>query len=168
MIYDKKTSGKRTLSYDDIVEEVICFGWIDSLPRSLNENQAMYYLSPRKSKSPWSKSNKERVEKLIAEKLITEAGLDVIKKSKEDGSWDSYDIIEKLEVPEDLELELSTNKNAHQNFYNFSPSNKKQILWYIASAKKLETGEKRIKQIVLEAEKNNNPLEYRNNKNSIS
>jgi uncharacterized protein YdeI (YjbR/CyaY-like superfamily) len=164
MIYDKKDSGKRTLSYDDIVEEVICFGWIDSLPRSLNEKQAMYYLSPRKSKSPWSKLNKERVEKLVAEKLMNEAGLEVVKRSKEDGSWDSYDIVEKLEVPEDLELELSTNKNAYKNFSDFSPSNKKQILWYIASAKKPETRAKRIKQIVLEAEKNNNPLEYRKNK----
>lgn len=164
MIYDKKVSRKRTLTYDDIVEEAISFGWIDSLTRSLNDSQAMYYLSPRKPKSPWSKLNKDRVERLIKEKLITKAGLDAIERSKKDGSWDIYDAIEKLEVPEDLENELSNNKTARKNFENFSNSNKKQILWYMASAKKPETRARRIKQIVSEAEKNNNPLEYRRNK----
>jgi uncharacterized protein YdeI (YjbR/CyaY-like superfamily) len=105
MIYDKKVSGKRTLTYDDIVEEAISFGWIDNLTRSLNDQQAMYYLSPRKPKSPWSKLNKDRVEKLIKEKLITKAGFDAIERSKKDGSWDIYDAVEKLEVPEDLKNE---------------------------------------------------------------
>jgi uncharacterized protein YdeI (YjbR/CyaY-like superfamily) len=164
MIYNKQASGKRTLTYDDIVEEAISFGWIDSLTRSLNDQRAMYYLSPRKPKSPWSKLNKDRVEKLIKEKLITKAGLDAIEISKKDGSWDIYDTIEKLVVPEDLKKELSNNKTAQKNFEIFSSSNKKQILWYIASAKRPETRARRIKQIVAEAEMNNNPLEYRRNK----
>ncbi|HWR25273.1 MAG TPA: YdeI/OmpD-associated family protein [Methanosarcina sp.] len=164
LIYDKNVSGTRKLKYDDIVEEAICFGWIDSVTRSLNDRQAMQYLSPRRPKSPWSKLNKDRVEKLIKEKLMTEAGLDVIERSKKDGSWTIYDSIEKLEVPEDLKNELSNNRIAQKNFGNFSSSNKKQILWYIASAKKSETRMKRIKQIVSEAEKNSNPLEYRKNK----
>jgi uncharacterized protein YdeI (YjbR/CyaY-like superfamily) len=164
MIYDKKVSGTRTLTYDDIVEEAICFGWIDSLPRSLDDKQGMHYISPRKPKSPWSKLNKVRVEKLIEEKLMTKAGLDVIERSKRDGSWNSYDTIENLDVPDDLKNELSTNKTAQNNFENFSNSNKKQILWYIVSAKRPETRARRVKQIVMEAEKNNNPLEYRKNK----
>jgi len=96
--------------------------------------------------------------------LITKAGLDAIERSKKDGSWDIYDTIEKLVVPEDLKKELSNNKTAQKNFEIFSSSNKKQILWYIASAKRPETRARRIKQIVAEAEKNNNPLEYRRNK----
>jgi uncharacterized protein YdeI (YjbR/CyaY-like superfamily) len=165
LIYDKNVSEKRMLTYDDIVEEAICFGWIDSVTHSLNEKQAMQYLSPRRPKSPWSKLNKDRVEKLVREKLMTKAGLNVIERSKKDGSWNIYDTIENLEVPEDLKNELESNRIAQKNFENFSNSNKKQILWYIASAKMPETRERRIKQIVSEAEKNNNPLEYRKNKN---
>jgi uncharacterized protein YdeI (YjbR/CyaY-like superfamily) len=96
--------------------------------------------------------------------MITKAGFDAIERSKKDGSWDIYDTIEKLEVPEDLKNELLNYKTAQKNFENFSSSNKKQILWYIASAKKPETRARRIMQIVVEAEKNNNPLEYRRNK----
>ncbi len=164
LVYDKQASGKRTLTYDDIVEEVVSFGWIDSLPRSLNDKQAMYYLSPRKPKSPWSKLNKERAEKLIREKKMTQGGFAVIERSKNDGSWSSYDAIENLTIPDDLKKALSHNKKAKENFANFSNSNKKQILWYIVSAKQAETREKRVKLIVTEAEKNNNPLEYRKNK----
>ncbi len=164
IVYDKKNSGKRTLSYDEIVEEVLCFGWVDSLPRSKDKNQAMYYISPRKAKSPWSKLNKERIEKLTNEKRITQAGLEVIERSKKDGSWTSYDNVENLVVPFELKRAFSKNKEAEDNFNNFSNSNKKQILWYISSAKQEETKSKRITQIVAEAAKNNNPLEYRKKK----
>jgi uncharacterized protein YdeI (YjbR/CyaY-like superfamily) len=95
---------------------------------------------------------------------MTKDRLDVIERSKKDGSWTIYDSLENLAVPVDLKNELSNNRTAQKNVENFSNSNKKQILWYIASAKKPETRTKRIKQIVLEAEKNNNPLEYRKNK----
>jgi uncharacterized protein YdeI (YjbR/CyaY-like superfamily) len=164
LVYDKNSSGKRMLTYDDIVEEAISFGWIDSVTRTLNDRQAMQYLSPRRPKSPWSKLNKDRVEKLIKENLMTESGMHIIERSKKDGSWNIYDAIENLEVPEDLKTELSNNRVAQKNFENFSNSNKKQILWYIASAKRPETRARRIKQIIEEAEKNNNPLEYRKNK----
>ncbi len=164
LVYDKKNSGKRTLSYDELVEEVLCFGWVDSLPRSKNGNQAMYYISPRKPKSPWSKLNKQRIEKLTIEKRIARAGLEFIERSKKDGSWISYDNIENLVVPVELKTAFSKNRKAEENFNNFSNSNKKQILWYISSAKQEETKNKRITQIVAEAAKNNNPLEYRKKK----
>lgn len=161
LVYDKLSSGKRTLSYDDIVEEVLCFGWIDSLPRSLDNTQAMYYISPRKPKSPWSKLNKERVEKLISEKKMTKAGLDVTERSKRDGSWDAYNSIENLEMPLDLQKEFIKNKVAEKNFLSFSNSNKKQILWYITSAKQESTRKMRIEKILAAVEKNVNPLTYR-------
>lgn len=164
LVYNKKNSGKRMLSYDELVEEVLCFGWVDSLPRSKNGNQAMYYISPRRPKSPWSKLNKQRIEKLTIEKRIARAGLEVIERSKKDGSWSSYDNIENLVVPVELKTAFSKNRKAEENFNNFSNSNKKQILWYISSAKHVETKHKRINQIVAESARNNNPLEYRKNK----
>jgi len=91
LVYDKAAAGKRRLSYDDIVDEAVSFGWIDSRPRSLNAERAMFYLSPRKRKSPWARSNKERVARLVKQGLMTAAGLAVVEAAKKDGSWHVYD-----------------------------------------------------------------------------
>jgi uncharacterized protein YdeI (YjbR/CyaY-like superfamily) len=164
LIYDKGTTGQRTLSYDDIVDEALCFGWIDSLTHSFDDKQAMLYVSPRNPKSPWSKVNKQRVARLIDTGLMTDAGLAVVETSKANGSWTSYDAVEELIVPSDLAGALAGNKTAERNFEAFSASNKKQILWYIVSAKRPETRKKRIAQITAAAEQNINPLQYRTRK----
>jgi len=165
LVYDKGTAGRRTLTYDDIVDEALCFGWIDSLTHSLDDKQAMLYISPRNAKSPWSKLNKQRVARLIDAGLMTDAGLEVVEASKANGSWTSYDAIEELIVPPDLARALAGNKTAEKNFEAFSASNKKQILWYIASAKLPETRQKRIVQIVGAAQQNTKPLQYKSRKN---
>src|SRR5258705_7199461 len=87
LIYYKKESGKRRVSYDNAVEEALCFGWIDSLPRKLDKERAMLKFTPRKKKSVWSDLNKSRVKKLILQKIMTSAGLVKIKQAKKDGSW---------------------------------------------------------------------------------
>lgn len=166
VVYDKKATGRRTLAYDDIVDEAICFGWIDSFLHSLDDVRSMHYVSPRKPKSPWSKLNKQRAERLIAAGLMTEAGLAVIEAAKADGSWTIYDQIEALIVPEDLATALAQNPTAERNFGAFSPSNKKQILWHIVSAKRPETREKRIRHIVSAAQQNVNPLQWRSRTNA--
>jgi uncharacterized protein YdeI (YjbR/CyaY-like superfamily) len=158
LVYDKAVAGKRRLSYDDIIDEAVSFGWIDSLTRSLDAERAMLYFSPRKPKSPWSRSNKERVARLVKEGLMTEAGLAIVEAAKSDGSWDVYDAVEQLAIPSDLEAALADDKAAGQNFAAFSASNKKQLLWYVASAKRPETRQKRIAQIVHAAAQNKNPL----------
>jgi uncharacterized protein YdeI (YjbR/CyaY-like superfamily) len=158
LVYDKAVAGKRRLSYDDIIDEAVSFGWIDSLTRSLDAERAMLYFSPRKPKSPWSRSNKERVARLVKERLMTEAGLAIVEAAKSDGSWDVYDAVEQLAIPSDLEAALADDKAAGQNFAAFSASNKKQLLWYVASAKRPETRQKRIAQIVHAAAQNKNPL----------
>ena len=158
LVYDKAVAGKRRLSYDDIVDEAVSFGWIDSRTRSLNAERAMLYLSPRKPGSPWSRTNKERVARLIKGGLMTEAGLAVVEAAKRDGSWDEYDAVEQLTIPSDLEAAFNDNKAARQNFAAFSASNKKQLLRYVASAKRPETRQKRIVQIVHAAAQNKSPL----------
>jgi uncharacterized protein YdeI (YjbR/CyaY-like superfamily) len=94
LVYDKAVTGKRRLSYDDIVDEAVSFGWIDSLTRSLDAERAMLYLSPRKPRSPWSRSNKERVARLVKKGLMSEAGSAVVEAAKRDGSWHAYDAVE--------------------------------------------------------------------------
>jgi len=120
----------------------------------------MLYLSPRKRKSFWARSNKEQVARLVKQGLMTDAGLAVVAAAKKDGSWDVYDAVEQLSVPSDLEAALVENEVARQNFATFSPSNKKQLLWYVASAKHSETRQKRIARVVNSAAHNKNPLAW--------
>lgn len=161
LIYDKKIDGKRNLTNDDIVEEAICFGWIDSLPKSLSAKQAMIYVSLRKPKSNWSEANRERAEKMIGLKKIRSAGMEMIKLAKQTGTWTALVQVQSLIVPADLQKELNKNKRALTNFSNFPPSSKRIILEWILSAKKPETRKKRIDETVSLAHKNIKANHYR-------
>ena len=147
-----KKPHKYYLSYDDVVEECICFGWIDSLPRKLDEQRTMLYIAPRKKGSNWSKANKERVKKLELEGLIQEAGLIKIEQAKKDGSWSFLDDVEALILPDDLQQAFSANQIACKNFETFPPSSKRGILEWIKNAKRPETRAKRIQDTVQKAE----------------
>ena len=150
----KKHVADKYVSWDEIVEEAICFGWIDSLPRKLDENRSMLLLSPRRKGSPWSRLNKNRVEKLLKNNLITPPGLAAIEQAKQDGSWTIYDEVEDLIIPKDLSEALAQNEKAANNFYAFSDSSKKGILWWIKSAKRASTRKKRIDETVHLAQHN--------------
>ncbi len=150
--YKKKS--QHYLPYSDIVQECLCFGWIDSLPRKLDETRTMLYISPRKKGSNWSRVNKEYVAKLQQEGLLHEAGLQKIEQAKEDGSWSFLDDVEALILPDDLKLAFSNNKTARENWSAFPPSVKRGILEWIKNAKKPATRTKRIKDTVEKAAKN--------------
>lgn len=108
--------------------------------------------------SNWSESNKKRVRKLIANGLMTQAGLEVVEIAKRNGSWNRLDDIDKeLVIPGDLEAALAQNPKAGENFSGFAPSHKKQYLWWLKSAKRAETRERRIREIVKRAEENIKP-----------
>lgn len=155
LIYYKKESGKTRVRYDEAVEEALCFGWIDSLPRKLDEDRTMLKFTPRKLKSVWSRLNKTRIEKLIKEGLMMETGLAKIEQAKKNGSWDiltaSDNAAENNQLPEELEKALVKNKKALENFLKFSKSIRRQFLYWIDSAKRPETKDARIKQTVLMA-----------------
>ena len=93
LIYYKKTSGKKRLEYNDAVEEALCFGWIDSTTRPIDEEKYMQRFTPRKSKSGWSAINKQRIEKMISQDLMIAAGIEKIEMAKKNGSWESLDKI---------------------------------------------------------------------------
>lgn len=150
----KKHVADKYVPWDDVVEEALCFGWIDSLPRKLDGERSMLLLSPRRPSSPWSGLNKQRVEKLMAAGLMTPTGMAAIERAKADGSWTVYDEIEALHVPVDLAAALAKNETAATNFEAFSDSSKKGILWWIKSARRPATREKRIAETVDLAEHN--------------
>ena len=161
LIYYKKESGKPRVPYDEAVEEALCFGWVDSRPNVLDDERYMQLFSPRKPGSPWSRLNKRRVERLIAQGLMAPAGMAAIEAAKRDGSWDVYDAIEDLTVPDDLRAALAANDEARAYFDAFSPTSKKNILWWIASARRPETRAKRIEETVRLAAQNIKANHYR-------
>ncbi len=142
------------LAYNAIVEEALCFGWIDSLPRKLDENRTMLLLSPRQPKSVWSKLNKTRVSALMSQQLIMPAGLIKIEQAKADGSWSFLDDVEALIVPDDLAIALTAHPEAKAFFEAFSPSAQKGILQWIKMAKREQTRQQRIEKTVALAAQN--------------
>lgn len=142
------------VSYDTTVEEALCFGWIDSVPRKLDDERRMLYFSPRKPRSVWSKLNKERIVKLIAGKRMTAAGLKRIELAKENGSWNSIDAAEAFEMPPDLSRALKKNKAAHAHYEAFPPSARKTIIGWVLSARADATRKRRIATTVELAAKN--------------
>lgn len=140
----KKHVPDKYVSWDEIVREALCFGWIDSLPRKLDADRSMLLLSPRRPGSPWSGRNKRHIEELLAQEKMTPAGLAIIERAKQDGSWTVYDEIEALVIPRDLEQALAEDDTAVANFNAFTDSSKKGILWWIKSAKRPQTRQKRI------------------------
>lgn len=161
LVYHKKDSGKPSVTYAEAVEEALCFGWVDSRPNTLDDARYMQLFSPRKSGSPWSKINKRRVEDLLARGLMAPAGLAKVEAAKRDGSWNVYDGIEELTVPDDLASALAENAEAARHFEAFSPSSKKNILWWITSAKRPETRAKRVAETVELAAQNRRANHYR-------
>ena len=155
LISFKKVTGKPRVAYEDAVEEALCFGWIDSLVRTLDAHRAMQLFSPRKARSPWSKPNKLRVGRLIAAGLMRPAGLAKIEQAKRDGSWDVYAVAESLEEPPDLRAAFAAGRPAAKpNWDAFSPSSRRAILWWVHSAKRPETRAQRIAAVVREAAQN--------------
>lgn len=161
LVYYKKGSGKPSVSYDEAVEEALCFGWIDSRVNALDDQRYMQFFSPRKPNSSWSKLNKQRVEQLIQNGLMTAAGLEIIEAAKRDGSWSALDAIEDLQLSADIMAALDSNKTAAENFMAFSTSVKKNILRWIESAKRPETRLQRIAETVTLAAQNIKAYPYR-------
>lgn len=159
LIYYKVKSGKPSIRYSEAVKEALCFGWIDSKVKSLDEERYQQIFTPRKPKSVWSKLNKQYIEELIDQGLMTEAGLKKIEVAKQNGSWESLDAIEALTIPVDLQQALAANKMASRYFESFSNSSKKVILSWIGSAKRSETRSKRIEKTIASISQNKNPLE---------
>jgi uncharacterized protein YdeI (YjbR/CyaY-like superfamily) len=156
----KKGSGKLGVTYEEAVEEALCFGWIDGRLNAVDEERFKLHFSSRRPSSYWSRSNKERVQRLIEKGLMTPAGLAKIEIAKKNGNWDIIDDVENLRVPDDLEKALSVHPPAKENFEAFGIAYKKQALWWIKSAKRPETRARRVEETTLLAAENKKAYQY--------
>lgn len=148
LIYYKKHTRKPTIAYDDAVEEALCFGWIDSIVKRIDDEKFTRKFTPRKDKSKWSESNKRRARKMIREGRMTKVGLALFKEPKKKKGSKVEVVKEKFIVPPDLKKALAKNKRALENFNNFAHGYKKLYILWILDAKKKETREKRIRQAI--------------------
>ena len=144
LVYYKKGSGQPSITWDEAVEEALCFGWIDSKAKPIDDLRYRQYFSPRKPTSVWSKINKARIERLIADGLMREPGLRAIETAKANGSWSALDDVEALVIPEDLAAAFTGSPGAWEAFDRLSRTNKRNILQWIATAKRPQTRAKRI------------------------
>ena len=150
----KKDADITSVSYSEAVDEALCFGWIDSTVRKHDAQSRVQFFCKRKPKSNWSAVNKRKVADLIAQNLMTEAGLKMVEIAKETGTWTASDEVENLIIPDDLQVAFSENEMALGYFTAFSRSAKKMILAWLLSAKRPETRQKRIAEIVAKAAEN--------------
>lgn len=148
LLYYKVKSGIPTISYSDAVDEALCFGWIDSKAKSVDVVSYIQYFTKRKPKSVWSKINKGKIVRLIEQGLMTPAGLESINIAKQNGSWLSLDDVEELVVPADLAEKLNNHPAAALAFEKLSPSGKRLLLQHLVLAKRPETRQKRIDEII--------------------
>lgn len=167
LIYYKKQSNIPTIIYSEAVDEALCFGWIDSKSKPLNEHKFMQFFSRRKNNSVWSKVNKEKIERLTKDGLMTKAGYEIIETAKLNGSWSILDEAEALIIPTDLENEFKKRPTAKEYFSSLSRSDKRNILQWLVLAKKQETRDKRIAEIVELADKKQKPKQFGGQKNGL-
>jgi uncharacterized protein YdeI (YjbR/CyaY-like superfamily) len=161
LIFYKKKSPNYNLNWSESVDEALCFGWIDSVKKTIDTEKYIQYFSRRKAKSNWSKINKDKVQILIEQELMKEEGYKSIEIAKENGSWTFLDEVEALLIPEDLKGEFVNYKGSMEYFDSLSKSVKKILLYWIVSAKRKETRQKRILEIAENASKNLKPKQFR-------
>lgn len=149
----KKHMGEKYVSRFQVLDEILCFGWIDGIRRKLDEDRTMQLLSPRRVKH-WTKSYKERAARLEKEGRMHHAGLEAIAESKRLGLWDAMDDVDALIMPDDLVEALKSCPPAAENFNQFSTSSRRNILRWIKLAKTPETRTKRIEQTATLAVRN--------------
>ncbi len=158
LIYYKKNTKKETISYNDAVEEALCFGWIDSLVKSIDNETYMQKYTPRKPQSVWSLINTKRVEKMIQQNKMTKVGLEMVEIAKNNGQWDkAYSSKTRFDIRKELILALKLEPTAFKNFFNFPPSSQNNYVGWILSAKKEDTKKRRIDFVVERSKKNLKP-----------
>jgi CTP:molybdopterin cytidylyltransferase MocA/uncharacterized protein YdeI (YjbR/CyaY-like superfamily) len=157
----KPSSGMPTLDYEAAVEEALCFGWIDSTGGRVDERRSRLYFARRKPRSVWAASNKARVERLVAAGRMAPAGLAAVELAKANGSWDILDPVDRLEMPADLQAALDADPDALRHWTAFPPSLRKQLLGWIATARRPPTRTARVTETVRLAARNERPRGWR-------
>ncbi|MDR7212527.1 YdeI/OmpD-associated family protein [Flavobacterium piscis] len=161
LICYKKQTNIPTIFWSDAVDEALCFGWIDSTRKTIDNEKFIQFFCKRKPNSVWSKINKGKVERLIKEGVMAPAGYESIEKAKQNGSWIILDDVEELLIPEDLEKAFENQKNSKEYFLSLSKSVQKSILQWLVLAKRPETRQNRINEIAELASQKLKPKQFR-------
>lgn len=144
-------TGKPRCPYPEVVEEAICFGWIDATAGVLDGERSLQLVTPRKPKSSWTRLNRQRFADMEKAGLMTDGGRRVGEVAKANGYWTIYDSVEDLIDPDDLAAALKANAPAQAAWSAFPPTARKQMLWWIISAGRPETRQRRLATIVAKA-----------------
>lgn len=144
----KKKSGILSVTWNDVVIETLCWGWIDGVKKSLDDHAYLQRISPRKTRSNWSKRNIEHVKRLIVEGRMEEPGLVPVRAAKADGRWDNAYTASEMKVPEDFLAALEKKPKAKQFFETLNKSNRYTIAYGLESARKSETRQRRFKKFM--------------------
>lgn len=148
LVYYKKKTNIPSITWSEAVDEALCFGWIDSTAKPLDEEKYMQFITRRKPKSVWSKINKDKVQRLIDEDLMMPAGHASIDIAKKNGYWSILDEVEALIIPPDLEMGFAAQPGSKEAFLSLSKSAQKALLYGLVLAKQAATREKRIGEVV--------------------
>jgi uncharacterized protein YdeI (YjbR/CyaY-like superfamily) len=148
LIFYKVDHENDSMRWEDAVKVALCYGWIDSTVKSLGDGKRRQYFTPRNIKSVWSALNKKYIDVLISENLMHVSGLKTIELAKQNGTWIALDDVENGIIPNDLQIEFDKHPVAFDNYQNFSPSYRKSYLYWLNQAKRKETREKRISEII--------------------
>lgn len=152
LIYYRATTGKRRLSWEDAVKEALCFGWIDSKVKPIDDERYRQIFTPRKPQSVWSKVNKQHIVELTEANLMTDAGLRAVAVAQQNGAWSLLEPVDALIVPDDLASALDGSRVAREAYEALSTSAKRAVLYSLYAAKRPETRAKRVAKTLAELE----------------
>ncbi|MDO3380607.1 YdeI/OmpD-associated family protein [Gilvimarinus algae] len=144
----KKHSGTESVTWDDVVIEALCWGWIDGVKKSIDEQAYCQRITPRKARSSWSKRNRDHAERLIREGRMTDAGLTHVQAAKADGRWDNAYKASEMTVPEDFINALKSRPQAEQFFNTLNKTNRYTIAHGLTSAKRADTRQRRFDHFI--------------------
>jgi uncharacterized protein YdeI (YjbR/CyaY-like superfamily) len=154
----RKHAAGPALTLPEAIDEALCFGWVDSILKPIDQEKFALRFSPRKDDSIWSEGNKKKVLRLIEQGRMTDAGLAKVRAAQESGEWEratSREVLE--ELPPELETALAADPRARLSFDKLSPSRRKQLIWWIASARRDETRQKRVAETIRLAREQGGP-----------
>lgn len=157
VVFYSKSSKKPSVTWSQAVDVALCYGWIDSKKIKIDTDCSHQFFSRRKPGSTWSKINKQKVEKLLEEGKMRQAGIDAVEKAKQNGSWELLDQVEELLIPDDLAEALAQNPEAEAFYSSLSRSARKMILHWVTFAKRAETRDKRVAEVVKRTKQNLKP-----------
>jgi len=140
----KKNTGIQSVTWNDVVIEVLCWGWIDGVKKSIDDQAYLQRITPRRKRSNWSKRNTEHVERLINDKRMNESGLVHVRAAKADGRWENAYVVSEMEIPADFIAAVENQPVVKTFFETLNKSSRYAIAYGLTSAKKSETRERRF------------------------